>query len=210
MRNIILASLTILAVSPVAAQDSLCNPCVDPPNPALREDLRSIERSSEVPSIDAFDLGAATADLRSLNLSGVRRAAVDEALKSAARSLLPPEMTDAELAATLSGGLWRDDLNALAVAMPDGAEYRIYAFVRLADGSFAATNASRVVAYAAFGYFGWPAAEYERYETEPLGWRITDNGNSLLYVRVRAWRQGQRYSIVGHYLVAADGSVSAP
>jgi hypothetical protein len=210
MRTIFVASLTLLASSPGLAQDSLCNPCVDPPNPALQRDLLNIESSPVRAPDDVFDIGAAQAELRSLDFSDGRRALVDEALLSAARPLLPREMTDAELSAALRDGLWRQDLHAVAVSRPEGMGYRTYVFVRQGDGSYAATNASSTVANAAFGYFGWPATEYERYETEPVDWRITDNGHSLLYVRVRAWRQGQRYTVIGHYLVGPDGSFTNP
>ena len=210
MRTLILTTLTVLVFSSVPAQESLCSPCVDPPNPALQQDLRNIGTSPVPSPDDVFAIGAPEAELRSLTMSDGRRALVDEALHSAARPLMPRDMTDAELTATLGGGLWRQDLNAVAVAWPEGMGYRTYVFVRQGDGSYAATNASRVVANAAFGYFGWPADEYERYETAPVDWRMTDNGHSLLYVRVRAWRQGQRYTVTGHYLVSPDGSVSAP
>ena len=209
MRNIILVSLIALTCSAAQAQQPLCNPCVDPPSLLIQRGLRGLENPFVAPD-DVFSIGAPEAELRSLELSDSRRPLVDEALRSAARPLMPREMTDAELSAALSDGLWRQDLNAVAVARPEGPGYRTYVFVRQGDGSYAATNASRTVANAAFGYFGWPAAEYERYETEPVDWRMTDNGNSLLYVQVRAWRQGQRYTVTGHYLVGADGSVSAP
>lgn len=209
MRTLIVATLTLLASSPGLAQQSLCNPCVDPPSPSVQRDLRDMETRS----LDGvFDLGAATSQLRTLTLSNSRRALVlvEDPLLAAARLLLPSEMTDADVSAVLRDGLWRQDLNAVAVSHPEGTEYRTYVFVRQGDGSYAATNASSTVANAASAYFGRPVTEFERYETEPVDWRIADNGQSLLYVEVRAWRQGQRYAVTGYYLVGPDGSVTNP
>lgn len=203
----ILVSLIFLACSPSLAQPSLCNPCVDPPNPAQRQDLRSIEtlRLEQIRGYP-FDLGAAEAGLRSLVLTDSRLRVVDEALLTAARSSMPQEMTDAELSATLGGGRWRQDGEAVAVTLPRANGTLAFVFVRQPDGSFAATDATQVIARSAFGFFGWPAEEYERYEIEILDWPSP----SLLRAEVRAWRQGQRYTTGGQFLVFRDGSVSAP
>jgi hypothetical protein len=59
-------------------------------------------------------------------------------------------------------------------------------------------------------FFGWPRHEYERFETEPISWQPSGNGGSLLRVRTSAWRNGQRYTVTGHYFVNAKGEVFNP
>ena len=208
MRSILVSlSLIVLACSTSLAQESLCNPCVDPPIRAPGQDLRSIETR---PVVEGFNFGAAAAELRSLLLTDSRRAVDNEALLAAARSLMPPEMTDADVSLTLGGGLWRRDAGAVAVTLPRANGTLAFVFVRQLDGSFAATDATQVIARSAFGFFGWPEEEYERYEIELLDWTLRDGDPSLLRVQVRAWREGRRYTTGGQFLVGADGWFSAP
>jgi hypothetical protein len=135
---------------------------------------------------------------------------VDEALVTAAATVMPRDLTSDDIRAALQKGLWQVEPLAVAISIPRQHEYATFVFRRLSDGTYSAADASRTVAFAAFGYFGWPRDEYERFETEPVSWQTTQNGGSLLRVRVRAWRQGQRYSVTGHYLVNAQGEVTNP
>jgi hypothetical protein len=138
------------------------------------------------------------------------QSAIDEALVAAAATVMPNDLTEDDVRAALQKGLWQGEPIAVAVSIPRQHEYATFVFRRLSDGTYSAADASRTVAFAAFGYFGWPSDEYERFETEPVSWQATQNGGSLLRVRVRAWRHGQRYTVTGHYLVSAQGEVSQP
>jgi hypothetical protein len=129
-------------------------------------------------------------------------------LHAAALAVMPQGTDQAEVVAALAAGLWRQDRAAVAVTLPRETETLAYVFVRQADGSFAATDATRVISRAAFGYFGWPAEEYERFEIQPLGWQMREGGQSLLRTQVQAWRQGQRYTAGDIFFVGPDATVT--
>jgi hypothetical protein len=145
-------------------------------------------------------------------LSGalVGQPTIDEALIAAATTVMPSDLMEGDVRAILQSGLWQEEPVAVAVSIPRQDECLTLVFRLLSDGTYSAVDASRTVAFAAFGFFGWPRQEYERFETEPVSWQATRNGNSLLRVRVRAWRDGQRYTATGHYLVNTEGEVFNP
>lgn len=82
-----------------------------------------------------------------------------------------------------------------------------FVFRRQPDGTYSAEDASWV-ARTAFGFWGFPREEIERFETEPIAWRLNQEQHLLVQIRTRGWRDGQRYTASGYYLVAPDGSVS--
>jgi hypothetical protein len=129
-------------------------------------------------------------------------------LRVAALAVMPQGTGQAEVDAALAAGVWRQDRAAVAVTLPRENETLAYVFVRQADGSFAATDATRVISFAAFGYFGWPAEEYERFEIQPLGWEMREGGASMLRTQTQAWRQGQRYTTGDIFFVGPDASVN--
>jgi hypothetical protein len=135
---------------------------------------------------------------------------IEEALVAAAATVMPSDLTESDVRAALQKGLWQEEPVAVAVSIPRKDEYLTLVFRLLSDGAYSAVDASRTVAFAAFGFFGWPRQEYERFETEPVSWRATPDGGSLLRVRVSAWRDGQRYTVTGHYFVNAKGEVFNP
>ena len=64
------------------------------------------------------------------------------------------------------------------------------------------------IEYALLGKLGAPdRSRYERFETEPVEWLTVADDFFLLDVRLRAWRDGQRYTVFGPVHVNADGSV---
>jgi hypothetical protein len=153
-----------------------------------------------------------TGPLFALLLSGAvtGQPTIDEALVAAAATVMPSDLTEGDVRVVLQGGLWQGEPVAVAVSIPRQDEYLTLVFRLLPDGTYSAVDASRTVAFAAFGFFGWPRQEYERFETEPVSWQAAPNGDSLLRVRVSAWRDGQRYTVTGHYLVNARGEVFNP
>ena len=133
--------------------------------------------------------------------------AIDEALMSAAQSVMPAELSGDEIRAFLEGGLWLDDASAVALSIPREDEYMTFVFRSQPDGSYSAQDVSWI-ANTVFGVWGYPRAEIERFETTPLRWELGREGNLLLYARTRGWRQGQRYTGTDVYLVFPDGTLT--
>jgi len=207
-RTILFASLLVLASSPGLAQQSLCNPCVDPPSTRRpRPDFITTDSTVTVTAEDMRNLGVITvADL----VAQLPAAAAEsgDRLVVAAQAIMPSGTALTEIGSALRGGVWRQDQAAVAVTLPRENETLVYVFVRQPDGSYAATDATRVISLAAFGFFGWPAEEFERFEIQPLDWAMREGGLSLLFTQVRAWREGQRYTSSDVFFVGADGSIS--
>ena len=132
---------------------------------------------------------------------------VEEALVTSARSVMPGDLGDSEVRAMLESGVWREEPRAVALSIPRGAEYMTFVFRRQADGSYSAADASWV-ANTAFGFWGFPRDEIERFETEPLSWHLNDDGHLHVLIQTKGWREGQRYTARGYFLVAPDGTVS--
>lgn len=208
MRTIVLASLTVLAWSGGLAQESLCNPCVDPPvNRIRRSDFAPPGSTVTVTAEDMRNLGVTSvAEMIAQLPSNVPEAGTG--LVDAAMTVMPQGTGSAEVEAALAAGLWRQDQAAVAVTLPRENETLVYLLVRQADGSYAATEATSVISRAAFGFFGWPAEEYERFEIQPLGWVPRQDGSSMLRTQTRAWRQGQRYTADDVFFVGPDSSIS--
>jgi hypothetical protein len=208
MRSVIVATLSLLAGFPGLAQESLCNPCVDPPSTRPpRPDLRRTGSTVTVTAEDMRQLGIIrVADL----IAQLPAAAVETGnqLLEAVRTIMPPGTDWAAVEAAIRGGVWRQDQAAVAVTLPRENETLVYVLVRQADGSYAATDATMVISRAAFGFFGWPAPEYERFEIQPLSWAMRDDGASLLLTQTRAWRDGQRYTAPDIFFVGPDSSVT--
>jgi hypothetical protein len=198
----------MLIAAPAVSQESLCNPCVDPPvNGIRRPDFMQTNSTVIITAEDMRNLGVTSvAEMVQQLPSAAAESA--PALLAAALTVMPAGTVRAEVEAALAGGLWRQDLAAVAVTLPREDETLAYVFVRQADGSFAATDATRVISFAAFGYFGWPAEEYERFEIQPLGWEMREGGASMLRTQTQAWRQGQRYTTGDIFFVGPDASVN--
>ena len=132
---------------------------------------------------------------------------VDDALVTAARTVMPDDLTDSQLREALEAALWHADPPAVAVSIPRGDEYKTFVFRRQPDDTYSAEDASWV-AHTAFGFWGFPREEIESFETKPLAWRVNEGRHLLVQIRTRGWRNGQRYTASGYYLVSPDGRVS--
>jgi hypothetical protein len=133
--------------------------------------------------------------------------AIDKSLLSAAVTVMPSECAEGEIRGLLEAGVWHDDLSAVAISIPRKNEYMTFVFRRQPDGSFSGQDVSWI-ANTVFGVWGFPRSEIERFETKPLKWQASLNGNLLLYVQTRGWREGQRYTGTDVYLVFPDGTLT--
>jgi hypothetical protein len=180
--------------------------------PPLPPDLRGPGDAPIITRDRAFNMGASISNLRSLRPSPAAflRANVGEALIDAALRVMPEGTTSDEAGVALVGALWREDGMAVAVSLRQANAPGTFVFVRQADGSYAGTDASRIVADGVFGLLGRPADDYEYYATRPLSWEMTEDGQSLLQVELLAVRDGLLYTSGGQYLVSPDGSIANP
>lgn len=131
----------------------------------------------------------------------------DEALLTAARAILPSDLSEGEIRSALATGLWHDDPSAVAISVPRQNEYLTFVFRRQPDGAFSAEDVSWA-ANTVFGVWGFRREEIERFETTPIGWRPGSGGNLLLVIQTRGWRAGQRYTGSDIYLVFPDGTMT--
>lgn len=145
-----------------------------------------------------------TANTRSAAAFSTR---IDEALRETAIGLMPDELTAREIRRQLINGYWNADGTAVAVSLPRRDATLTYVFRRRPDGSYAGADVSWI-ADDAFAFIGWPRGEYERFETEPVGWRQVGRDYLRLSIRTRAWHGGQRYTATSTLSVAGDGTVS--
>jgi len=132
--------------------------------------------------------------------------AVDEALLTAATTVMPSELSEGEIRELLQAGVWHDS-SAVAISIARQNEYMTFIFRRQPDGSFSAQDVSWI-ANTVFGVWGFPRMEIERFETKPLRWQAGSGGNLLLYAQTRGWREGQRYTGTDVYLVFPDGTLT--
>jgi hypothetical protein len=135
------------------------------------------------------------------------QADVDEPLRNAAATVFPSDLTAPAVDSALESGLWHQNPPAVAVSIPRGNESATFIFVRQTDGTYSAADISWA-ARTAFGFWGFPREEIERFEMQPLTWQTNHNGTLMVRIRTRGWREGQRYTAQGLYLVSADGTVS--
>ena len=131
---------------------------------------------------------------------------VDDALSSAARKALPREIVTNGLAKALQGGLWNSNRTALAISIPQPKASVIFVFLRRADGTFIAADASGVEG-GNFGKLGRPRSDYSRFETTPIEWLPHRDDLFRVRMRTRAWRGGQRYTVSEDLVIKSDGTV---
>ena len=127
-----------------------------------------------------------------------------DALFHAARGAAPSDVTDAQLTTALSSGLTHPDGAAVAIAIPRAEASLV--LVRRPDGTHLAADASQVET-ANFGVWGRKRHEYDRYETIPIKWLSRDDELLQVSIRTRAWRNGQRYTVVEPLRIRPDGTV---
>ena len=115
---------------------------------------------------------------------------------------------DAEtLGVAVADGLWDESKKAFAIAIPGKDHTRIFAFVIQQSGEFAAVDVSPIEK-GLFRKLGLAdCSSYERYETVPVEWKPMENERQMLIVRLRAWKEGQRYTVTGPVVIEASGRV---
>lgn len=127
------------------------------------------------------------------------------AIKSVA---CPAEEPDIDfLAEASASGIWNDDRTAAAVSIPMGNRTGVYVLLVRPNGEHTTADISRIE-NGLFAKLGTAErSDYEKYETAPIEWKALEDGNLLLKVRLQAWRDGQRYTVLGPVIIRPDGSV---
>jgi hypothetical protein len=106
-----------------------------------------------------------------------------------------------------ASGVWNDNRTAAAISIPSENRTNIYVLLVHPDDQHVAIDISRIEdgLFAKLGTAD--RTEYEKYESTPIEWEALENGKLLLTVRLRVWRDGQRYTVSGPVIIRPDGSV---
>ncbi len=106
-----------------------------------------------------------------------------------------------------STGLWTQNRSAAAVSISDDWGTGVYVVLNRENDAPLVVNITRIGS-ALFIKLGLAdRTEYESYEIQPVEWLEETNARFILSVRLRAWRDGQRYTVSAPVVVNADGSV---
>lgn len=133
----------------------------------------------------------------------------EDTLLSAARQVLPRDLSTNALVRALPNGVWNSNRTALAISLPRPAPQAtvLLVFLRQTNGSFLATDASGVEG-GNFGKLGTAGRRgYERFETTPMRWLPREDGFFQVLVRTRAWQKGKRYTVAEPLVIRPDGTV---
>jgi hypothetical protein len=103
-------------------------------------------------------------------------------------------------------GLWTDDRKAAAV-VADTKAGNVFVVLETAQEQYLVANVSPIVS-GLFAKLGTTdRSDYERYVVEPVRWLNQTDSQVVAEFRLRAWRDGQRYSVTGPVAVNSDGTV---
>ncbi len=104
-------------------------------------------------------------------------------------------------------GLWTDSNTAAALSIRNDLGTHVYVVLARPDRESLAVDITPIE-YGLLGKLGTSdRSQYERFETEPVEWLDVTEDYFLLNVRLRAWRDGQRYTVFGPVRINADGTV---
>lgn len=98
-----------------------------------------------------------------------------------------------------ASGTWNDDKSAVAISIPSENHTGIYVLLVQPNGDHTTIDISRIED-GLFAKLG--TAERAEYD-----WKALEDGDLLLNMRLRAWRDGQRYTVSGPVIIRPDGSV---
>jgi len=133
----------------------------------------------------------------------------DDALLAAAAKALPPKISKDTILKALEDGLWNSNRTTIAIscAGPNPEPSVVFVFLRQANGTFLAVDISVVENgnFSKIGIARRPA--YDRFETKPIKWLNQDDGSFCVDIRTRAWKDGQRYTVVESLTIKPDGTV---
>lgn len=108
--------------------------------------------------------------------------------------------------AAMANGLWTESRNAAAVVVHTKAGY-VFVMLKISD-NYLVVNVSPIVP-ALFAKLGSAdRAEYQKYTVEPVRWIRETGPTFVAELRLRAWRDDQRYSVTAPVVVNQDGTVS--
>lgn len=130
-----------------------------------------------------------------------------EKLKLAVLGVVGSDYEAETVDAAVANGLWDESRQALAMAIPGEDHTGIFALMKQQSGEFAAVDVS-IIEKGLFRKLGLAdRSSYERYETVPVEWIPMANERQMLIVRLRAWKEGQRYTVTGPVVIEASGQV---
>ena len=128
---------------------------------------------------------------------------VNAALLSAAQKAMPREIATNQLVRAVETGLWNSNRTAVAVSITQPKASVVFVFLRQADGTYLAADASGVEG-GNFGKLGRPRTDYERFETTPVEWLHRDGSLFQVWMRTRAWMAGKRYTVSEPLIIRPD------
>jgi hypothetical protein len=131
---------------------------------------------------------------------------VDSALFAAAQKSMPREIATNQLVTALSAGLWNSNRTAVAVSIARPQASVVFVFLRQTNDTYLAVDASGVEG-GNFGKLGRRRSDYERFETTPVEWVYGQDGRFMVWMRTRAWRGGQRYTVSEPLHISTNGTV---
>jgi hypothetical protein len=131
---------------------------------------------------------------------------INDKLMAAARHALSSTMDKKALDTMILGGLWNTNKTALVASHHKSGGSVVYIFIRQASGDFLPVDVSRVEE-GNFGRLGFRRTHYHRFETVPTEWSKRDDSKLQVWIRTRAWKNGQRFTVAEPVLVASDGTI---
>jgi hypothetical protein len=121
--------------------------------------------------------------------SATNVAKIDEALLATAQKVMPREILTNQLVKVLNAGLWNSNQTAIAISIYQPKASVVFVFLRQANGTYLAADASKVEE-GNFGKLGRrPRTDYDRFETTPTEWLHRKDGLFQVLMRTRAWER---------------------
>ena len=130
----------------------------------------------------------------------------DVSLLAVARTALPLSISTDEIRKAIDTGLWNSSRTAAAICFNKAKIPTAWVFIKQSSGRFLAVDVSKDGL--ALGRIGLsPRSAYERLELTPVKWVDRDDGVLYIFVRTRAWKGGQRYTVSKPLLILQDGTI---
>ena len=108
--------------------------------------------------------------------------------------------------AAIENGLWTEDRKAAAV-VADTRAGNVFVVLETDQERYLVANVSPIVT-GLFAKLGTTdRSDFEKYVVEPVGWLSQTDSKVIAEFRLRAWRDGRRYSVTGPVAVNSDGTV---
>ena len=115
--------------------------------------------------------------------------------------------SEVEINDLLSKGVWNKDKTAIVIIDISKTSTLIYVFLKQDNGSFSTFNIS-FLEKLNFGKLGRKRGYYDKFELQPIIHEKTKGFPLAVGIRTQAWKDGQRYTVVGKTVsLEKDGSM---